>query len=88
VRVLLAGAGGAVGQQMIPLLIREGHTVGALTRSGSKREALLSLGVDTFIADALDPLAVQTVVETFGPDAIINQLTAIPQSLNLARYDR
>lgn len=87
-RVLLAGAGGAVGQQIIPLLLREGHTVGALTRSESKREALLSLGVDTFIADALNPSAVQSVVDTFGPDAIINQLTAIPLSLNLARYDR
>ena len=87
-RVLLAGAGGAVGQQLIQLLVRQGYTVGALTRSESKREVLLSSGAAPFIADALDPLGVQTVVEAFRPDAIINQLTAIPQSLNLAHYDR
>jgi len=65
VRVLLAGAGGAVGQQMIPLLIREGHTVGALTDREQTRSSSCRWVVDTFIADALDPSAVQTVVETF-----------------------
>lgn len=87
-RVLVAGAGGAVGQQLIPLLTRAGHAVGALLRSESKRDALLALGARPFFADALDPAAVQTVVEAFRPDTIINQLTAIPQVIDLAHYDR
>ncbi len=88
-RVLLAGAGGAVGQQLIPMLAREGHNIGALTRSQSKRDALASVGgVTPFIADALDPAAVENVVATFRPDAIIHQLTAIPQVLDMAHFDR
>jgi nucleoside-diphosphate-sugar epimerase len=87
-RVLVAGAGGAVGQQLIPLLTRAGHTVGALLRSESKRDVLLAMGTAPFFADALDPSAVQDIVETFRPDAIINQLTAIPQVIDLAHFDR
>lgn len=87
-RVLVAGAGGAVGQQLIPLLTRAGHAVGALVKSESKRDALLALGSTPFFADALDPVTVQAAVESFRPDAIINQLTAIPQVINLAHYDR
>ena len=87
-RVLLAGASGAVGQQLIPLLKRDGHEVGALVRSSRSHESLVASGVTSHVADALDPLAVQTVVDRFEPDAIINQLTAIPQNINLARFDR
>ena len=87
-RVLVAGAGGAVGQPLIPLLTRAGYTVGALLRSESKRDALLAMGATPFFADALDRSAVQAIVETFRPDAIINQLTAIPQVIDLAHYDR
>src|SRR5271157_3769087 len=46
------------------------------------------MGSTPFFADALDPAAVQAVVESFRPDAIINQLTAIPQVIDLAHYDR
>jgi 2-alkyl-3-oxoalkanoate reductase len=87
-RVLVAGAGGAVGQQLIPLLTRAGHAVGALLRSESKRDALMAMGATPFVADALDPSAVQAIVQTFRPDAIINQLTAIPQVIDLAHFDR
>ena len=87
-RVLVAGAGGAVGQQLIPLLTRARHAVGGLLRSESKRDALLAMGATPFFADALDPSAVQAIVQTFRPDAIINQLTAIPQVIDLAHFDR
>src|SRR5258708_40114996 len=50
-------AGGAVGQQLIPLLTRAGHTVGALLRSERKRDALLAMGSTPFFADALYPAA-------------------------------
>jgi 2-alkyl-3-oxoalkanoate reductase len=87
-RVLVAGAGGAVGQQLIPLLTRKGHTVGALLRSEYKREALLAMGATPFFGDALDAKSIQAIVEGFYPDAIINQLTAIPQVIDLAHYER
>jgi nucleoside-diphosphate-sugar epimerase len=87
-RVFLAGAGGAVGQRLIPVLIQAGHTVGALTRSEGKREMLSQLGALVFIADALNAEPVNAAIETFRPDAIVNQLTAIPQQLDLRHFDR
>lgn len=87
-KVFVAGAGGAVGRRLIPVLIQAGHTVGALTRSETKREMLSQLGATVFVADALHAEPVSKAVESFGPDAIVNQLTAIPQQLNLRHFDR
>jgi nucleoside-diphosphate-sugar epimerase len=87
-RVFLAGAGGAIGQRLIPGLIQAGHTVGALTRSEGKREMLSQLGASVFIADALNAEAVNAAIETFRPDAIVDQLTAIPQQLDFRHFDR
>ena len=87
-RVFVAGAGGVVGRRLVPALIQAGHTVGAFTRSERKRKPLAQLGATVFIADALDPGAVNEAVEAFRPEAIVNQLTAIPQKLDIRHIDR
>jgi nucleoside-diphosphate-sugar epimerase len=87
-KVFVAGAGGVVGQRLVPALIRAGHTVGALTRTEGKRQLLAQAGATVFIADALDAGAVRDAVEAFRPEAIVNQLTAIPQQIDLRHFDR
>jgi 2-alkyl-3-oxoalkanoate reductase len=87
-RVLIAGAGGAVGQRLVPLMAQAGHTVAALTRSESKRESLSRMGAMVFIADALDPKSVDQAIATFRPNAIVNQLTSIPPNIDLRHFDR
>jgi nucleoside-diphosphate-sugar epimerase len=77
----LAGATGAIGRQLVPLLLAEGHRVTGMTRSAEKAEALRAAGAEAAIADALDSGAVMRAVADARPQAVIHQLTAIPPRL-------
>lgn len=52
-RVLVAGATGAIGRQLVPRLVGAGHEVVGMVRSPSKRDAMSELGASAVIADAL-----------------------------------
>jgi nucleoside-diphosphate-sugar epimerase len=82
VRVFLAGATGVIGSQLVPLLLADGHQVTGMTRSPHKADALRASGADALVADALDAKAVTSAVEAARPDAVIHELTAIPQRLD------
>ena len=87
-RIFLAGATGAVGRQLVPLLREAGHVVVGTTRSPERAEQLKAQGVQAEILDALDRAATVRAVTSARPDAIVHQLTAIPANLNLRRFDR
>jgi nucleoside-diphosphate-sugar epimerase len=87
-RVLVAGAAGALGKQLVPRLVAAGHEVTGMTRSPGKRGLLIDLGAEPAIADALDPEAVARVVAESEPEVIVNELTALSGSLDLRRFDR
>jgi len=53
-KVFLAGATGAIGQQLVPLLVAAGHDVHGMTRSEAKQGLLSELGAVPVVADALD----------------------------------
>src|SRR6266536_3990149 len=59
-----------------------------MTRTGSKRELLASLGARPVVADALDPEAVGRVVSQAEPEVLVHELTAIPASVDLRRMER
>lgn len=81
-RVFLAGATGAIGAPLVRILLADGHEVTGMTRSPEKAKALRAAGADALIADGLDSAAVMSAVARARPDAVINQLTAIPQRLD------
>jgi nucleoside-diphosphate-sugar epimerase len=87
-RVLVAGAGGVMGQRVTPLLRRRGYEVAALTRSEDRRQILERMDLTVFTADALSTASVMQVFETFRPDTVVNQLTSIPEHIDLRQYDR
>jgi nucleoside-diphosphate-sugar epimerase len=72
---------------LIPVLVEAGHQVIGMTRSPQKRELVESLGANHVAADALDPQAVMREIQAAQPDVIIHEMTAIPQDLNLRRFD-
>lgn len=76
-KVFVAGASGAIGRQLVPMLVSAGHEVHGMTRSKSKRGLLEGLGAVPVVADALDPDQVAEAVGTARPDVIVHQLTAI-----------
>jgi nucleoside-diphosphate-sugar epimerase len=76
-KVFVAGATGAIGKQLVPMLVAGGHEVTAMTRTPAKVEAIRSMGVRPVVADALDPEAVAQAVGQAEPEAIVHELTAI-----------
>jgi nucleoside-diphosphate-sugar epimerase len=86
--VFIAGAGGAVGRSLIPLLTSNGHTVTGTTRSAAKAEQLRALGAAPVVLDGLDRAAVLQAVANAGPDAIVHQMTALAGLSDMRRVER
>ena len=86
-KVLVAGATGAIGRQLVPRLVANGHEVVGMTHSAAKADAVRALGAEPAIADALDPEAVAAAVAAAEPEAIVHELTALAGSLDLRKLD-
>src|SRR5262249_18592827 len=78
-RILIAGASGAIGRALVRRLRANQHEVFALTKSRDSAPALKDIGAEPFIADALDGAAVKAAVGRIRPDAVINELTSLPR---------
>ena len=87
-RVLVAGSTGAIGRPLVKRLVAAGHETFAGTRSEQRAEELRKLGATPVVADALDEDAVEAAVATAAPEAIVNQLTAIPRDLDPRKMQR
>jgi nucleoside-diphosphate-sugar epimerase len=87
-KILLAGASGAIGQALIPLLIADSHEVYGVFRNPTHTDRVQSLGATPIVLDALDGSAVAKAFSETKPQAVINQLTAIPAHIDLRHFDR
>jgi nucleoside-diphosphate-sugar epimerase len=76
-RVFVAGASGAIGTQLVPQLIDQGHEVIGTFRSPGHDQRVRALGAEPVALDLLDPGAVRRAVLAARPDAIIHQATAL-----------
>ena len=72
-RILIAGASGAIGQPLVRRLRANQHEVFALARSPDSAPPLKEIGAEPVIADALDAAAVKAAVGRIRPDAVINE---------------
>lgn len=86
-RVFVAGGTGAVGRFLLPLLVENGHEVVALIRSPQKGQELEALGVKIVAADAFDKDGLTRAVQKAEPEAIIHQLTSIPDAIDFKKFD-
>jgi nucleoside-diphosphate-sugar epimerase len=76
-KILIAGASGAIGSHLVAQLVARGHTVVGTTRSAAKTGALRALGAEPVVVDALDPDSVADLVARAQPEVIVHQLTAL-----------
>jgi nucleoside-diphosphate-sugar epimerase len=81
-RIFLAGASGAIGSRLTPLLHSAGHYVCGSTRSKAKADTLRSLGADPVVVDVFDATGLARAVASARPDVVIHQLTDLPKDLD------
>jgi nucleoside-diphosphate-sugar epimerase len=86
-RIFIAGATGALGRRLAPLLVDAGHQVTGTTRSAGSAGQLRSMGVEPVVLDALDRDAVMEAVGTARPDVVVHQLTALSAPIDMRRFD-
>jgi uncharacterized protein YbjT (DUF2867 family) len=77
-RIFVAGGSGVIGTRLVPLLLADGHVIAAMTRSAEKADALRLAGAEPVVCDVFDATAVHDAVAGFAPDAVINELTDLP----------
>jgi 2-alkyl-3-oxoalkanoate reductase len=85
-RVLVVGATGAIGRQLVPQLVAAGHQVSATTRSPAKLAGLRTAGAVPLVVDGLDAAAVRAAVGRAEPEVIVHEMTAIPAKLNFRKF--
>lgn len=74
-RVFVAGAAGAIGRQLVPMLIEAGHEVTGTTRSPERERLLRSQGARAVVVDVLHADALRAAVVDAGPHVVVHQLT-------------
>lgn len=85
--VFVAGGTGAVGRLMVPLLAAAGHTVHVLTRRPELVGQLEAAGAHGVVGDVFDAPALTALMADRRPDAVIHQLTDLPQSFDPRHID-
>jgi nucleoside-diphosphate-sugar epimerase len=83
-RVFLAGAAGAIGRRLVPLLPRAGHNVTGTTRSTDKANELERAGVVPAVLDVFDAQATAAAMRAAKPEVVIHQLTDLPREFDEA----
>ena len=86
-RVLVAGATGAIGRPLVRQLVEAGHEVVGLTRSEAKVADIEATGARGVVCDVCDRKAVLAVVGGAQPHVVMDQTTALPQTYDARRMD-
>ncbi len=76
-KVLIAGATGALGTPIVTGLVSAGHQVTGIARTAEGASKLRSMHADAVIADALDREGLLRAVTGLRADAVMHQLTAL-----------
>jgi nucleoside-diphosphate-sugar epimerase len=76
-KILLAGASGAVGTPLTRQLIAAGHEVVGISRSQANAERLRAAGAQAVVADVMDRESLLAAVREVRAEAVMHQLTAL-----------
>ena len=85
-RIFVAGASGAVGKQLVPLLAEAGHEVVGTTTSAKNADSVRWLGAEPVVLDLLAAEAVGRAVSEAAPDVIVHEATALAGG-NMRKFD-
>ena len=74
--IFIAGGTGAIGRVLVPMLVKAGHRVVALTRSADRTSLLEQMGAMPVIGDVYDEARLARLVAECEAEVVIHQLTA------------
>ncbi|WP_109480520.1 NAD(P)-dependent oxidoreductase [Paraburkholderia sp. C35] len=83
--VFLAGAAGAIGSTLVPLLVDAGYTVYGSTRRRERAQQIAGAGATPVIVDVFDARALTEALQRIEPACVIHQLTDLPAALDPAK---
>jgi nucleoside-diphosphate-sugar epimerase len=83
-KIFLAGASGAIGRRLTPLLLAEGHQVIGMTRNPQTARALEAAGLIAVVVDVYQANALRRIVMNARPEIVIHQLTDLPHAFDEA----
>jgi nucleoside-diphosphate-sugar epimerase len=78
-KVLVAGATGAIGRPLISALAASRRELIGITTTERGAQALHDSGAEAFVANALDRNAIETVLRKVRPEVVIDELTSLPK---------
>lgn len=87
-RILVAGATGAIGRVLLPYLVNAGHSVVGTTRTANKTTHIRHLGAEALVVDGLDREAMGQAVRSASPDVIVHEMTDLKGASDLRHFDR
>ena len=87
-RVFVAGGSGAIGRDLVPKLVAEGHDVVATARSSAKLAGIRASGAEAVMMDGLDRASVTAAITAARPEVIVHQMTALAALTDLRHFDR
>jgi 2-alkyl-3-oxoalkanoate reductase len=79
-RIFVAGATGAIGQPLIAELVRQGHAVTGMTRSGPGAQRLVDMGATVAQCSAFDVSGVEQALRQSRAEVVIDELTSLPKT--------
>jgi nucleoside-diphosphate-sugar epimerase len=79
--LFIAGATGAIGSRLTPMLVARGHRVVGLTRSPDKMAALWAQGAIPLVGNVYDTAHLTEMMRATRPDAVIHMLTDLPPNM-------
>src|SRR5213595_1612752 len=86
-KVFVAGATGALGARLVPLLVSKGHDVAGTTRTVGKTDALRAAGATPLVLDVLDRDAVVEAITKAEPDVVVHQATALAGFTDFRKFE-
>jgi nucleoside-diphosphate-sugar epimerase len=86
-KAFVAGATGAIGTRLVPLLVASGYEVVAMTRSAEKLDSLRAVGAEPVIADGLERTAVMQAVIRAAPEVVVHHMTGLTGVKSFKKFD-
>ena len=87
-RILIAGATGVLGRNLIPRLLQRGHSVVGTSSTKERLQELERMGSEAILMNGLDRESVLRAVAAAKADVVVNQMTALASVQNYRNFDK